>query len=141
MSNTIDKNTWRIIELIIVNYETYKKRLSDFEDEVILSSGSPAANIKNYDEDYTKPQSITELKALKLNNKYYGNLKTKINAIEKSYNMLRQEEQKVISERFWKYGKRTPYIKLIDVSYSETQMKRIVKKMIILVAKELGEIQ
>lgn len=140
MGTAIDKDTWRIVETIIINYETYKERLLSYEKEVILSSKTSSATV-SYDDDYTKPQSITELKALKLNNAYYNNLNRKIKAIESAYNMLRKEEQEVIFERFWKYRKKTSYLKLVNIPYSERQMKRIVKKMVIMVAKYLGEIQ
>lgn len=140
MGTAIDKYTWRIVETIIINYETYKERLLSYEEEVILSSKTSSATV-SYDDDYTKPQSITELKALKLNNAYYNNLNRKIKAIESAYNMLRKEEQEVIFERFWKYRKKTSYLKLVNIPYSETHMKRIVKKMIVMVAKYLGEIQ
>lgn len=137
----IDKDTRRIIELNIINYNIYKRRLKEYEQDIIFCNGSDA-HITHYDNEYTKPQSVTEAKALKLNNAYYKCLKHKISAIERAYNQLNSDERKVIENRYWKNSKsKIPYTNIIDVAYSERSMKRIVSKVITLVGYYLGEIQ
>lgn len=94
------------------------------------------------DEDYIKPQSVTEAKALKMTSVYADRLKRQIEAVELVYNNLRPEEQKVMVARFWTdKGRNLPYIKIRDVSYSEIQMRRIIKKIITQVGIYIGEIQ
>lgn len=140
MGRVIDKDTWRTIEIVISNYKTYKLALSEYEENIILSNTIESQGTY-YDPNYTKPQSTTEYKALKLNSAYYKNLKRKIKAIEGAYDLLNEEERKVIAERFWTIPhKKIQYMNMVSVCYSEIQMKRIVNKMITLVGKMLGEL-
>ena len=68
-------------------------------------------------------------------------LKKEIGAVELAYNSLKPEEQKVIKIRFWSDRRRNmPYTKIDEVAYSERQMRRIVKKIILQVGIYLGEI-
>ena len=136
----IERESWKIVELIIRRYPYKKKEYEEYISEIMASS--PAAGVTITDsEDYSKPQSVTEAKALKMNSVYADRLKKQIEAVELVYNNLRPEEQKVMRIRFWtdRY-KKTPYLKMKSVSYSERQMKRIVKKIIVRVGKYIGEI-
>lgn len=69
-------------------------------------------------------------------------VKREIEAIEKIYNNLKPEQQKVIRVRFWSARSRNmPYLWMQScISYSEVQMKRIAGNFIVNVGKELGEI-
>lgn len=137
----IEKDSWRIIEIIIRRYPYKKKEYKEYISDIIMSQ--PAANVSYPDpEEYTKPQSVTEAKALKLDNEYAEKLKKQIEAVELVYNNLNEVEQKLMNERFWKdRRKNTPYLKIKGVSYSERQMKRIVYKIIYQVGRYLGEIK
>jgi len=88
-----------------------------------------------------KPQSVTEAKALKMTSAYMDRLKREIYAVETVYSGLKEEEKKVMRERFWTDRRRNvPYLNMKTVSYSETQMRRIVFKIICQVGRFLGEI-
>ena len=68
-------------------------------------------------------------------------IKKEIYAVERVYNGLKDEEQKVMRERFWSMRKKNvPYLKIRSASYSERQMKRIVYKIIYQVGRIIGEI-
>ena len=136
----LKKDSWRIIELIIMRYPENKKEYEEYVSDVIGSSGS-GEGYRGGGEDYIKPQSSTEAKALKLTNEYVNKLEKEINAVEFVYNGLSDEEKKVMRIRYWsdRY-KKTPYLKMSQCSYSERQMKRIVLKIITLVGRYLGEI-
>jgi hypothetical protein len=63
-------------------------------------------------------------------------------AVENALVDFNVEEQKVISERFWKErGKCVPYEKIYNANYSPRQMRRIAKRMMRRVGEELGEIK
>ena len=137
----IDHDTWHMIEIIIRRYPAAKKEDEQYISETIMTSPRVAGIRITEDEDYTKPQSVTEAKALKMTSVYADRLKNQIEAVELGYNNLRPEEQKVIEERFWsERGRKIPYLQIQGVNYSERQMKRIVKRIIIQVGKYLGEI-
>lgn len=136
----IDHDTWRIIEIIIRRYPVAKKEYEKYIDQVMTSSSAPAAGV-NFSADYSKPQSVTEAKALKMTSKRAETLKKQIEAVELVYNNLKPEEQKVMKNRFWSDRRRNiPYTKIKDVAYSERQMRRIVKRIISKVGMYLGEI-
>lgn len=117
-----------------------QKRVSEYIDQVMASSINHSAGV-NFTEDYIKPQSVTEAKALKMTSKRAERLKKEIGAVELAYNSLKPEEQKVIKIRFWSDRRRNmPYTKIDEVAYSERQMRRIVKKIILQVGIYLGEI-
>lgn len=135
----IDRDAWHIIEIIIRRYPISRKEYGEYIDQVMASSTNHSAGV-NFSEDYSKPQSVTEAKAMKMTSKRAERLKKQIDAVEMVYGSLKPEEQKVMKTRFWSDRRRNmPYTK-IDVAYSERQMKRIVKKIILQVGIYLGEI-
>lgn len=141
MGRVIDNKSWQIIEIAIMRHPLQKKKLQELLEDIVLSKGQPGGSKTNFDEDYSKPQSVTEAKAMKLNSAYYKKLKKEVDAVEKVYNSLNSIEQKIMSKRFWSNPKKKiPYIH-IDCGYSERQMKRIVFRIIYRVGIELGEIE
>lgn len=137
----IEREAWKIVELIIRRYPDKKREYEEYISFIMTSSAAAGVSITN-PEEYSKPQSVTEAKALKMNSVYADRLKKQIEAVEFVYNNLQPEEQKVMRLRFWTSRKRNvPYLKMKDVSYSERQMKRIVYKIIVQVGRYLGEIQ
>ncbi len=136
----ISHNTWHLIEIIIRRYPESKKEYEDYIDKIMTASSAPAAGIK-YSKDDCKPQSVTEAKALKMTSARAETLKKQIEAVKLVYDNLNSEEKKVMEKRFWSDQRRNiPYTKIKDVGYSERQMRRIVKKVIIKVGVYLGEI-
>lgn len=136
----IDHDTWHMIEIIIRRYPAAKKEYEQYIDKIMTSSSAPAAGGK-YSQDYSKPQSVTEAKALKMTSTRAETLKKQIEAVELVYNNLKPEEQKVMKNRFWSDQRRNiPYTKIEKVAYSERQMKRIVRRIISQVGVYLGEI-
>lgn len=136
----IERESWKIVELIIRRYPDKKKEYEQYISEIMASS-TAAGIIISESEDYSKPQSVTEAKAMKMNSVYADRLKKQIEAVEFVYSNLRPEEQKVMRIRFWTDRRRNvPYLQMKEVSYSERQMKRIVFKIIVQVGKYLGEI-
>lgn len=141
-TSMIDHDTWKMIEIIIRRYPAAKKEYEQYIDKVMTSSSAPAAGV-DFSEDYSKPQSVTEAKALKMTflPRRAETLKKQIEAVELVYSNLKPEEQKVMQNRFWSDRRRNiPYTKMDKVAYSERQMRRIVKKIILKVGIYLGEI-
>ncbi len=137
----IEKEAWKIVELIIRRYPDKKREYEQYISDIMASS-SAAGVTTHGSEEYSKPQSVTEAKALKMTSVYADRLKKQIEAVEFVYNDLKPEEQKVMRIRFWTDRRRNiPYLKMENVSYSERQMKRIVYKIIVRVGKYLGEIK
>lgn len=137
----IEKEAWKIVELIIRRYPDKKREYEEYISD-IMASPAAAGVMVHRSEEYSKPQSVTEAKALKMTSVYADRLKKQIEAVEFVYNDLKPEEQKVMRIRFWTDRRRNiPYLKMKDVSYSERQMKRIVYKIIVRVGKYLGEIK
>lgn len=136
----IDRDAWHIVEIIIRRYPSAKKEYKEYIEQIMASSSNPATGV-SLSEDYSKPQSVTEAKALKMTSKRAERLKKEIEAVELVYNGLKPEERKVMQARFWSDRRRNmPYTKMDKVAYSERQMKRIVKKIISRVGVYLGEI-
>ena len=136
----IDRDAWHIVEIIIRRYPSSKQEYKEYIDQVMASSSNPAAEV-SFSEDYSKPQSITEAKALKMTSKRAERLKKEIEAVELVYRSLNAEERKVMQARFWSDRRRNmPYTKMDKVGYSERQMKRIVKRITSKVGVYLGEI-
>ena len=96
----IERESWKIIELIIRRYPYKKKEYEEYISEIMASSQA-AGVTTTYSEDYSKPQSVTEAKALKMNSVYADRLKKQIEAVEFVYNNLNPEERKVMRIRFW----------------------------------------
>ena len=134
----IEKESWKIIELVIRRYPDKKREYEQYISEIMTSSSG--VNVTESD-DYSKPQSVTEAKALKMHSVYADKLKKEIEAIELVYSNLRLEEKKVMEMRFWSERDRNiPFNKMEGVAYSERQMRRITKKIIMKVGKYIGEI-
>ncbi|MBR1701929.1 MAG: hypothetical protein IJ716_08235 [Lachnospiraceae bacterium] len=130
-----------MIEIIIRRYPAKKREYEEYISDVM-----GAAFVSNHDtndgDDYTKPRSETEAKALKLTSVYAEKLKKEIEAVEYAYNNLSSEEKKVMRERYWTIRYRNkPYTKMINCNYSERQMHRIIKKIITQVGRHIGEIK
>lgn len=135
----LERDSWKIIELIIRRYPQKKKEYEEYISDIMSSTGSGDGYQGTGEEN--KPQSITEAKALKMTSAYADRLKKEIEAVEFVYNGLREEEKKVMRERYWTERRRNiPYAKMKTVSYSETQMRRITYKIICQVGRYLGEI-
>lgn len=94
-------------------------------------------------EEYEKPQSVTEAKALKMTSAYADRMKKEIEAVEFACKYLKEEEFLVIQIRYWMRGlqKPVPYCKIIRPGYSVRQMQRIVQKVVVSVGRSLGEIK
>ena len=134
----IEKESWRIIELIIRRYPDKKREYEEYTPAILSRSTGEEYHGSSSD---NKPQSVTEAKALKMTSAYMDRLKREIYAVETVYSGLKEEEKKVMRERFWADRKRNvPYLKMKSVSYSERQMKRIVFKIICQVGRFIGEI-
>ena len=135
----IEKDSWRITELIIRRYPDKKREYEEYISDIIMSSSTGEDYIGSSSDN--KPQSVTEAKALKMTSAYMDKLKREIYAVETVYSGLKDDEKKVMRERFWTDRKKNvPYLKIKSVSYSERQMKRIVYKIICQVGRFLGEI-
>lgn len=123
-----------------MRYPETKKEYETYVLDVITSNTSEDSK-RSCSEEYIKPQSVTEAKALKLSNKYAERLEKEIKAVETVYNSLSEEEKKVMRIRYWSTkGRKIPYVKMAAVNYSERQMKRIVCRIITQVGQKLGEI-
>lgn len=136
----IRRDSWKMIEFVIRRYPDSKKEYEEYIENIMTSSSAPAAGV-TLSEEYTKPQSVTEAKAIKLSSARQYRLKKEIEAVELVYKNLRPEEQRVMEGRFWEDKKRnTPYEKMTGVGYSVRQMRRIVKKIILQVGTYIGEV-
>ena len=136
----IEKESWKIIELVIRRYPDKKREYEQYISEIMAAS--PAAGIRTTEsDDYSKPQSVTEAKALKMHSVYADKIKKEIEAVELVYNNLKPEEQKLMKIRYWTdRNYNVPYIKIANIAYSERQMKRIVRKIVVQIGKYLGEL-
>lgn len=134
----IERESWRIIELIIRRYPDKKREYEEYISDIMSSTGGDG--YKGTGES-NKPQSVTEAKALKMTSAYADRIKKEIEAVEFVYNGLNEEEKKVMRERYWTDRKRNiPFLKMRTTSYSERQMRRIVYKIICRVGRYIGEI-
>lgn len=135
----IEKESWKIIELIIRRYPDKKREYEEYVSDIMGSTGGDGYQGI---EGSNKPQSVTEAKALKMTSAYANRLKKEIEAVDFAYNGLKDEEKKVIRERYWTDRNRNiPYLQIQSSGYSERQMKRIVYKTISQVGRYLGEIK
>lgn len=134
----IERESWRIIELIIRRYPDKKREYEEYISDIMSSTGGDG--YKGTGES-NKPQSVTEAKALKMTSTYADRIKKEIEAVEFVYNGLNEEEKKVMRERYWTDRRRNiPFLKMRTTSYSERQMRRIVYKIICQVGRYIGEI-
>lgn len=135
----IEKESWKIIELIIRRYPDKKREYEDYVSDIM---GNTSRDGYQGTGENNKPQSVTEAKALKMTSTYANRLKKEIEAVEFVYNGLRDEEKKVMSERYWTDRDRNiPYLKMNTTHYSERQMRRIIYKIICQVGRYIGEIK
>lgn len=138
---TLKRDSWKIVELIIMRYPEKKKEYEDYVSEIMSASTATSEGYLGVMEDNSPPQSVTEAKALKMTSAYFDRIKKEIEAVEFVYSGLRPEEQKVMRVRYWSDRRRKiPYVKMTQCSYSERQMKRIVFKIINQVGRYIGEI-
>ena len=134
----LERDSWKIIELIIRRYPDKKKEYEEYISDIMSSTTGDGYQGTS---ESNKPQSITEAKALKMTSAHADRIKKEIEAVEFVYNGLPDEEKKVMRERYWTNRRRNvPYLKMTQNSYSERQMKRIVYKIICQVGRYLGEI-
>lgn len=84
----------------------------------------------------------TERKALKLNDARLQRVERELSAVEKAYNSLCPEWQKIVKVRFWSNRwKNMPYTWAeATTNYSARQIRRVSKIFIERVAQNLGEI-
>lgn len=139
----INRTSWKIIELVLRRYPESKIEYEQYIVDIMASSSPHPLTIfqEENNGEYSKPQSVTEAKALKMTSKRAERLKKEIEAVELVYNSLKPEEQKIMKARFWSDRCRNlPYTNIDKVAYSERQMRRIVKKIILQVGIYLGEI-
>lgn len=138
---TIERDSWRMIEIIIRRYPAKKKEYEEYISD-IMSSTHREEYLGSSADEYSKPQSVTEAKAMKMTSVYADKIKREIQAVEFVYGGLCPEEQKLIRERYWSNpNKKIPFEKILTVNYSITQMRRIVKKAILQTGRYLGEIK
>lgn len=138
MGYNITREAWKIIEIKIRRYPENK---AEYEEVV-----NCIMNNKRESDGQPKGTDIgnpTERLAIKLAEEpRLQRLKREIEAVEYVYNNLKPDHQKVIRVRFWSY--RYQNMCYFDMerstSYSETQMRRIVKSFIRKVGEKLGEI-
>ena len=136
---TLKRDSWKIVELIIMRYPEKKKEYEDYVAEIMSASSGSSEGYQG--ESSSPPQSVTEAKALKMTSAYFDRIKKEIEAVEFVYNGLRPEEQAVMRVRYWSERcRKIPYVKMTQCSYSERQMKRIVFKIISQVGRYIGEI-
>ena len=88
----IDRTSWKIIELVIRRYPDSKMRYEQYISDIMASSSTDSISFnvfkKMENAESSKPQSITEAKALKMTSAYADRLKKEIGAVELVYNNL-----------------------------------------------------
>lgn len=88
------------------------------------------------------PDNKAELDMVNDGSAYSLRVSVEVSAVEIALSQMSGEEREVIKERFWKDKSRTvAYERIYDTGYSPRQMRRIARRMIWLVGKELGEIK
>lgn len=141
MGKRIKQNTWNSITLVIRRYPERKKELQEVLEDIIYTKGEDSGKT-NFDTEYSKPQSVTESKAIKLQSGYYKKLKHEIDSVERIYNSLSASERIIMSKRYWSDPAKVVKYLDIECGYSERQMKRIVAdKIIYPLGILLGEIR
>ena len=141
MYSRIDSDIWKTIEIVIRTYPENKRKMEEYARDIAEARGNYGFSM-GIQEDYSKPQSYTEAKALRLaSSEYYRQLKKEVEAVELSYNALTETGKRIIRIRFWSSRKKVPYLKIENTGYSERQMKRIVYRMIESVGRYIGKIE
>ena len=138
----IGRDSWNIIQRVIRRYPESKRKYQDALDAAMYPGASESkGDPYEVNPDYTKPVSITEAAALRLNSPYVQRLKKEIEAVETAFNNLDSGEQSLIRARFWvDQNKNQQYHKLFELPYAEITMKRICRKFIANVGLSMGEI-
>jgi len=137
----IPKDSWNICEKIIRRYPANVKQYQLLVEEAMTKTNSTNFSGGDKNEETIHYQSSTEAAAIKLTSEYCERIRREITAVEESYENFRPEEQAVIKERFWiDPNRNTPFLKIIDTNYSERQMRRICRRMILYVGRRIGEI-
>lgn len=135
----ISSESWNIIEKVIRRYPYNKLRYKELLDEAITKT--PSGDRRDITGEIMMYQSPTESAAMKLSSEYCKRLTREILSVEEAFNSLRDEEKKVVGLRYWRDRKRnTPFLKITESAYSEAQMRRICRKMIVRTGRYLGEI-
>lgn len=135
----IDRDIYRMVEMIIRKYPKYKRIYAEYLEE-IMSASTSDKEVKPGRES-SKPSSVVEAKALKMNSAYADTLYKRIQAVEYCYEHLTEKEQQVIKMRYWSdRDKIIPYNKT-GSSFSERKQKMIVQKVIYQVGKSIGELR
>ena len=93
----IEKESWRIIELVIRRYPDKKKEYEEYVSDIIMGS-STGEGYKGTNE-YNRPQSVTEAKALKMTSAYMDRLKREIYAVESVYGGLKDNRNTAVSRQ------------------------------------------
>lgn len=138
MGYNITREAWKIIEIKIRRYPENKAEYEELVDGIMNHNQGNDGQPKG--KDIGNP---TECLAIKLAEEpRLQRLKREVEAVEAVYNSLKPEYQKVIRVRFWSY--RYQNMRYFDMeratSYSDIQMRRIVKNFIRNVGERLGEI-
>ena len=136
----IERDSWRMIEIIIRRYPDKKREYEEYISDIMSSTQSDEYHGSS--DNYSKPQSVTEAKALKMTSDYADKIKREIQAVEFVYYGLKPEEKELIKKRYWSNpDHKVSFEKIVGVNYSVTQMRRIVRKTILQVGRYLGEIK
>ena len=126
----IPADSWRKIQAIIRQYPESLRLLREWDEEVLQASMRRKA----------QDNSQTEQRALQLQTEYRKRLKRETEAVTAAYEMLTDDEQKVIRLRFWNGRSVTRYEYMLNANYSVRQMQRIVSKMVRMVGVGIGEL-
>lgn len=132
----IPKDSWYIIERVLLRYPDTKKDYEDMREQLLESTpfndGQPRSNY---------PASRMEAAIVQLQSPMMERMEREIKAVEKAYNALTEEQRKVIRVRYWTCRwRKVPYTRIRDCHYSEKQMKRVCFRVIRSVGKDIGEI-
>lgn len=138
----ISRDSWNIIQRVIRRYPETKRRYQDALDVAMFPGVCGDGSDSNEaDPDYTKPVSITEAAALRLNAPYVQRLKKEIEAIESAIDNLNPDERVIISTRYWTDRNRNQqYQKMFKLPFSEMTMRRVCRRFIIAVGRKIGEL-
>lgn len=137
MNHRIPRDSWSIIEKIIRRFPETKVKYEEMKEKYTEGStyndGLPKGNLLG---------NPTESTVFLLNSSLMERMEREIDAVEKVYNTLIPDYQKIIRVRFWSdRSKNMPYIWMEKcVSYKEAQLRRVAGRFVKNVGIELGEI-
>lgn len=132
----IPRDSWAIIERVLMRYPEQKEEYENIRQQLLESTpyndGQPRGNY---------PGNPLESAVIKLQSPRMQRIEREIQAVEKAYNALGEEQKKVIRVRYWtNRWRKVPYLKINSTYYSEKQMKRICFRVMDSIGRELGEI-